>query len=251
MKTDFMPRHRQAPGEFNDGEILEYRPVIPDHNIGGFKSYTNLFYWAHAWSDEGSTIGLHPHKGFEIMSYVVKGSLEHYDTLLKKWIPLTEGSVQIIRSGNGVSHSEKINRGSRMFQIWFDPGLEQSLRKKASYDDFAPDKFKISEASGVRKKIIRGDGSPLQMDSPNRIEEWWFGGASLKVEIPQGWVLSYFQITGETKINDTVLEEGDFVKISDATNASFEVLNSAGEFSHRAFLIWTPEKLSYRTYFQL
>ena len=45
-----------------------------------------------------STIGLHPHQGFEICSFVLKGKINHFDTKQNKWIPLSEGDVQIIRS---------------------------------------------------------------------------------------------------------------------------------------------------------
>ena len=73
------------------------------------KPYSNLFYWAHAWSDKGSLIGEHPHKAFEILSFVLEGDIEHYDSKLRGWKPLQKGDVQIIRAGSGISHAEKIN----------------------------------------------------------------------------------------------------------------------------------------------
>ena len=44
-----------------------------------FLNLSNLFYWAHATATKDSTIGLHPHKGFEILTYVLKGKIRHYD----------------------------------------------------------------------------------------------------------------------------------------------------------------------------
>ena len=43
--------------------------------------------------------------------------------------PLSKGDVQIIRSGNGISHAEEIDKNSEIFQIWFDPDLKKSLKK--------------------------------------------------------------------------------------------------------------------------
>ena len=59
-----------------------------------------------------------------------------FDTKLNKWVRLDEGDVQIIRSGNGISHSEEILENSEIFQIWFDPDLSKSLKKPASYNDY-------------------------------------------------------------------------------------------------------------------
>ena len=72
-------------------------------------------------------LALHPHRGFEICSFVLKGEIEHYDTLLDKWITLSEGDVQVIKAGKGISHSEKLKSGSEIFQIWFDPNIQESL----------------------------------------------------------------------------------------------------------------------------
>jgi redox-sensitive bicupin YhaK (pirin superfamily) len=97
-------REDQPDGQFNGGAVLEKRPVL--YRSGKTSPYSNLFYWAHAWSEKGSAIGLHPHQGFEILSFVLTGEIEHYDTKNKTWNTLKAGDVQIIRSGNGISHAE-------------------------------------------------------------------------------------------------------------------------------------------------
>ena len=109
----------QANGQFNGGAILEKKPVGFPQDGGKLKSFSNLFYWAHAWSDEGSTIGLHPHQGFEIMTFIIEGEINHYDTKIDQWRNLKKGDVQIIRAGNGVSHAERLEPGAHIFQIWF------------------------------------------------------------------------------------------------------------------------------------
>ena len=153
MSIRIIKKNQQASGQFNGGEILENKPIGFPREGGHLKPYSNLFYWAHAWSDNGSTIGLHPHQGFEIMSFVMKGSIEHFDTKLNKWKSLEEGAAQIIRAGNGISHSEKINAGGHMFQIWFDPDLNKTLKQEASYDDYSIDQFPLEEANGIKKII--------------------------------------------------------------------------------------------------
>ena len=88
MSVLIYKKQDQAKGEFNNGEILENKPIGFSQDGGHLKPYSNLFYWAHASAHVDSTIGLHPHKGFEIMTFVLEGKIKHYDTLIDNWIEL-------------------------------------------------------------------------------------------------------------------------------------------------------------------
>ena len=167
MPFHLFPVSAQAAGNFNNGAILENKPIGFPGEGGRLRPYSNLFYWAHAWTPAGeSTIGLHPHQGFEIMSFVLTGEIEHFDTKLQSWRKLKKGDMQIIRAGNGISHSEKILAESSIFQIWTDPNLRTTMHKPASYDDFPSDAFPVREENGIQIKTYLGEGSPLQMDTP-------------------------------------------------------------------------------------
>ena len=142
---DIVKREDQADGNFNNAEKLEKKPNGYPQDGGDLKPYSNLFYWAHAWTtDKRSTIGLHPHQGFEICTFVLRGSINHFDTKLNKWVRLDQGDVQIIRAGNGISHSEEMLENSEIFQIWFDPDLSKSLQKSATYNDYKIDQFNFT-----------------------------------------------------------------------------------------------------------
>jgi redox-sensitive bicupin YhaK (pirin superfamily) len=118
MSIHIYPSQKQIKGNFNGGEIMENKPIQMSHDHTKLQPYSNIFYWAHAWAEVTSTIGLHPHQAFEIVSFVLTGTVEHYDTKNKTWLPLQAGDVQIIRAGNGISHAEKMLEGTHMFQIW-------------------------------------------------------------------------------------------------------------------------------------
>ena len=164
MSINIFKKGDQADGSFNNGEILEKKPIGFPQDGGKLKPYSNLFYWAHAWAPENdSEIGLHPHRGFEICSFVLEGEIEHYDTLLDRWITLNQGDVQIIKAGKGISHSEKLKKGSEIFQIWFDPNIQESLYIDASYSDFKSTDFKIKIRNNIESKIVLSNENQLSL----------------------------------------------------------------------------------------
>lgn len=246
MKINILKKSQQAKGEFNGGEILENKPIgFPQD--GGQKPYSSLFYWAHAWTDNGSLIGEHPHKGFEIMSIVLEGDIEHYDNSNKKWIPLQKGDVQIIRAGSGITHAERMNAGSHMFQIWFDPDLSKTLNKAPTYDDFREEKFPIAEKDGLKIKTVKGQGSPLQMDTPGiSILEIMAGEGNHSIEVGEHNIGSLYLIDGKIGIGDTAMANDDFAVISDTSQIDLTSYENS-----RMLLITSPEKIDYTPYLEL
>ena len=95
----------------------------------------------------------------------LKEKIEHYDTLLEKWITLKKGDVQIIKAGKGISHSEKLKSDSEIFQIWFDPNIQESLYIDASYNDFKSEEFILEKNNGVEVKTISNNENQLGLDS--------------------------------------------------------------------------------------
>ena len=245
MSVEIFNKNQQARGSFNNGEILENKPIGFPQDGGQLKPYSNLFYWAHAWTpSKKSTIGLHPHRGFEICSFVLKGKINHFDTVQNKWIPLEEGDVQVIRSGSGISHSEEICDNSEIFQIWFDPDLSKTLIKEASYSDYKSNEFVISSTNNKVVKNIIGSGSPVQIDSEGvSINEYWFEIGDHLIEINEGYIHSIFLMEGIMSFNGTEYSAGTFFTAQLENYFQIKVLEKA-----KVFEIISPINPSYSTY---
>lgn len=248
MRVSITTKEKQAFGQFNGGQILENKPIGFPQDGGNQKPYSNLFYWAHAWSEEGSLLGEHPHQGFEIMSFVLKGEIEHYDSKHREWKPLKAGDAQIIRSGRGITHAEKFKEGSYIFQIWIDPDLSKTMQQDASYDDYKDQSFPLLEAgAGHRIKTYKGEGSPFVMDAPGvHIYEHQFETGAYALKLDEDVVYSTYLVEGKLLLNGEAMEKDGFAILEEGQNAGLKALEAS-----RLFVIETPRKIDYPTYQEL
>ena len=247
MAIEIIPKDQQASGQFNGGQIIENKPIGFPQDGGNVRPYSNLFYWAYAEAVEESTIGLHPHQGFEIMSFVLKGAIRHYDTKLKEWRRLEVGDAQIIRSGNGISHAEHMENGSAMFQIWIDPNLGKTLEIPASYDDYKSSEFPKIDQGSIQIKTFVGKDSPFQMDTEGvEISELSFGKGVFEYSLNENNVYSLYFLRGGATINGEKTAQDDFVKVMDVTQLKIE-----SETDSKIFLISSPKDVLYKTYAEL
>ena len=247
MSINIIKLKDQAQGQFNGGAILENKPIGFPQDGGSLRPYSNLFYWAHAWTPgERSLIGEHPHQGFEILSFVLKGSIEHYDNKNKDWRKLNEGDAQIIRSGSGISHAELVNKESEFFQIWFDPNLNETLAHEPSYDDYTYDSFPVLEENGIKTKIYSGEGSPLTLYTKGvEIKELTFEIGNHNLDLDKEKIYSVYLMEGGVNVKGQDMQTKDYVVIREEERVSIE---SRDPF--KLFLISTPQKLEYKTYAQ-
>jgi quercetin 2,3-dioxygenase len=89
--------------------------------------------------------GTHPHRDFEIISYIVRGALKHEDSMGHAAV-MRAGEVQRISAGTGIAHSEFNNSPTEpvhFLQIWLLP-----LRKGLP-PTYAQQSFSESPPSGL------------------------------------------------------------------------------------------------------
>lgn len=133
----------------------------------------------------------HPHRGFETVTYLLEGAMEHHDSHGQSG-KLRPGSVQWMTAGAGVIHSEMPTRefqqsGGRMhgFQIWVNlPRASKMMTPRyQDLESIAP----VTVAPNVSAKLIAGEISgnsgPAQTVSPVTIAHLEFGAGS-SAEIP-------------------------------------------------------------------
>jgi len=104
----------------------------------------------------------HPHRGFETVTYVLDGELEHKDSQGHRG-KLGPGDVQWMTAGAGVVHSEMPSTafqrsGGRMhgFQLWVNlPRRDKMIAPR--YQELKSEQIPVAEKDGVRVKVIAGE----------------------------------------------------------------------------------------------
>ena len=179
------------------------------------------------------------------MSFVLEGDIDHFDTKDNEWKPIEKGGAQIIRSGNGISHSERLNAGSHIFQIWFDPNLQKTLEVPAAYDDYKDEDFPIEEKDGMRIKTYKGKNAPIQMESyAVEIKELFLEEGNHELTLAKDMIHSFYLIKGAVSVDGNEIEEHDFFRLEDTK------LNIQSNASSQIFMISNPVNLGYTTYYE-
>jgi redox-sensitive bicupin YhaK (pirin superfamily) len=240
-----IPISQQATGAFNGGQIIENKPIGFPQDGGFVRPYSSLFYWARAEGVVESTIGLHPHKGFEIMSFVIDGRISHFDTKANSWKTLETGDAQIIRAGNGISHAERLEKGAVIFQIWVDPDLSKTLEKDASYSDYRNDEFPSENDNGTFISYYAGERGIMQLDTP---------GIDIRriklTNTPYTWkdrpdgILSIYIVAGSGNINGKSVDTDDYLILEEGDNLQLNA--DVGGMDVFAFTV--PTEPGYATY---
>ncbi|MGB3460869.1 MAG: pirin family protein [Rhodanobacter lindaniclasticus] len=101
----------------------------------------------------------HPHRGFETVTYMLAGNMQHQDNHGNRG-DLTPGSVQWMTAGHGILHSEMPQQENGLmwgFQLWVNLPAKDKMTAPR-YQDIAPQRIPVVHpADGVEVKLIAGE----------------------------------------------------------------------------------------------
>src|ERR1700761_12334 len=207
----------------------------------------------------------HPHRGFETVTYMLAGHMQHGDNHGNRG-DLGLGSVQWMTAGRGILHSEMPQQENGLmwgFQLWANlPASDKMTAPR--YQDIAPDRIPVVHPSdGVEVRVIAGelDGAtgpvngiataPIYMDIAVQ------AGAQIEIPLPEGHSgFAYVfdgtdaSVAGERlgRSELAVLSKGDSVRVA-GRDAAARVLLVAGKAlqepvaRYGPFVMNTPEQI--------
>lgn len=207
--------------------------------------YSNLFYWSNSNVTKTSEFGLHPHQGFEIMTFVLKGRIEHFDTETNVWTPLNPGDFQIIQANSGIEHQERILSDSQAFQIWFDPNFKEAIKLQPTYKDYRAEDFQPNEQMGIEVVTYVGDDSTVEVLTPKiKIKKLIFSRQTqLDVKLNEKSSYTFYILIGKGRTNGHEIVQDDAIRVSAETSLKID-------FQGEIFYIETPLNTDYKPYWE-
>jgi quercetin 2,3-dioxygenase len=173
----------------------------------------------------GAGFGTHPHRDMEIITYVLRGQLEHKDSLGNGRI-IKPGEVQYMAAGTGVRHSE-FNPSSaepvHLLQIWILPDHQGA---KPNYAERSFASAKSGQLTLVTSKTGRAGSIAINQDADLHAAKVQPGEVVVHALRPSrhAWV---HLAEGELTVNGQRLESGDAVAISEESSITMNASKSS------------------------
>ena len=191
----------------------------------------------------GEAVGApsHPHRGFETVTYMLAGEMEHEDSAGNSG-KITPGDVQWMTAGRGVVHSETpsekmMEQGGVMhgFQIWVNlPAKDKMMPPR--YQELSSSESPTVEKDGTWVRVIAGESLGISSSIDTVIPITYLHvkmnqGSNLLQKINHGLNAMVFVFKGSVIIDSKKVEDGSLAILTDGD----EIGLSAEEYTE--FLI--------------
>ena len=167
--------------------------------------------------------GMHPHDNMEILTYIIKGSLEHQDSMGHHSV-IKEGMIQKMSAGSGIRHSEfnasEMDK-THLLQIWMIPNVHDI---KPNYEEYFYD---LAED----KLVALASCNPKENEAKIYQDLYLYRGVfndgksvGYDLKFDSAWIQL---IEGSLSVNDMTMSAGDGLAISSAENINILALKKA------------------------
>lgn len=200
----------------------------------------------------GEAVGApdHPHRGFETVTYVLEGGMQHEDSAGHRGT-LGPGDVQWMTAGGGIIHSETptsamLDRGGRMhgFQIWINlparlkmttPRYQEVLSARIPRARSADGRAEVNVIAGS----ALGAHAVIETHTPIVFQDWKLtSGADVTVDVPRDHNALVYVFEGTVDVGNAghhvddgslaVLAEGTAVRLRAAEGKRARLLLLSG-----------------------
>ncbi len=136
------------------GDPAEFDPflLLDDFRSDKSEDYLKGFPW-------------HPHRGIETITYVLKGEVEHGDSMGNRG-SISSGDIQWMTAGSGIIHQE-MPKGDKQgsmhgFQLWANLPASHKMMRPRYRGLIAAEIPEVADPSGARIKVIAGTANGTQ-----------------------------------------------------------------------------------------
>ena len=182
---------RRAIG-FHDPELFDPFLLLDDFRSDVPEEYLSGFPW-------------HPHRGIETITYVLRGDVEHADSLGNRGV-ISSGDVQWMTAGSGIIHHEMPKGDSQGsmhgFQLWANLPRVRKMMAPRYRGLTSADIPEVTVAGGATVKIIAGEVGGMKgavtdvVIDPEYLDVTVPAGAAFTHPTPRGHTVFAYVIGG-------------------------------------------------------
>ena len=181
---------------------------------GEWEEHDPFLMLAEDWFSPG-TFGEHPHRGFETVTFVIEGEVEHRDNHGGHGV-LHPGDAQWMTAGRGVIHSEEAGSSVvHSLQLWRN--LPRAKKMSApSYQDLRGSEMPVRRENGAEVRVFSGQsgdvsGPARNLEPTTMLELRLDPGATFRQELPATYNTFVYVISGSGKFGRTAAREAQVV----------------------------------------
>jgi hypothetical protein len=227
----------------------------PNHRVrevlehGRFDEHDPFLMLAEDWFVRG-TFGDHPHRGFETVTFILEGSVEHRDNKGGHGV-LRPGDAQWMTAGRGVIHSEEAGPdGAHSLQLWIN--LPSTLKMvEPRYQDLRGAEMPVRREDGAVLRFFSGSSGEVTGPALNHVpitmvEMRLDTGASVTQDLPSSHNAFIYVIEGGGRFgaNETAARAGQVVWFSPEGDEPSQIAIHADSEMHA--ILWAGRPLRER-----
>lgn len=213
-------------------KTVEYQQNSPIHTNGfilepgNWEEYDPFLMLAEDFFQTG-TFDNHPHRGIETVTYVIDGTLEHFDNKAGSG-KLEPGDVQWMTAGRGVIHKEDPASGSTVhsLQLWINlPSAKKMTEPR--YQEMQSKDMPVREEEGAVIRVFSGSSQGVQAKTLNHVPVTMVDmtiepGVSVAQDLPSSYngFLYILEGSGRFGAEQTVGRAGQVLFLSRTDGAS-------------------------------
>ncbi len=211
----------------SDGDGVRLMRVFGGQDLSRFDPFLMLDeFGSQSASDYIGGFPSHPHRGFETVTYMLDGHMQHRDHMGNVG-ELRNGDVQWMTAGSGVIHSEMPQQKEgrmRGFQLWLNLAAKDKMQPASYRDVPAADIPVLPRPTGHIKAIageVQGSLGPVRGHITRPMTEPLYldivvdkGAYAESFAVPEGDTVLVYVYEGSALVGGTRVEKSRMVRLS-------------------------------------